>query len=164
MRKMLIALCGVLTLSGVASANSPYLTETVNRRVLASSDTSAVALSAVEVVGGVRKVLNTTYVSRSNPNHSLCWEVVGVARSHADGHRVQEVIVSPAFMRFIDPNASIYSGDNGTRHIIDSVVSGTADSANKCWKFDSTDPVGNYTLTLTVSGVPFTALPFTVEP
>lgn len=164
MRKMLIALCGIATLGGAASANSPYLTETVNRRVIASSDISAVALSAVEMVGDVKKILHTTRVSRSNPNHHLCWEVVGVARLHTDGHRVQEVIVSPTFMRFIDPNASIYSGDNGTRHIIDSVVSGTADAVSKCWKFDSTDPVGNYTLTLTVSGVPFTALPFTVEP
>lgn len=150
-------------LSSTAFANDIQSAEFTEPQ-LATPSTPMAAVSVVEAVGGVQKILNSTEISRSNPNHNLCWDASGVGRSHPDGHRVQETIQSPAFMRFVDPNASIYSGDNGTRHIISSVEVGTADSVGRCWKFDNTDPVGNYTLTLNVDGVEFPSLAFTVVP
>lgn len=156
-----VATLGLMLSMGVYANNQQVLSETMptTEQLL---NTPMVYVSAVEVVGGIVKVLDNNVLVRSNPNHRLCWQAEGLAVQ--SGQVIEEVIWSPAYMQFIDPEAQIYSTNNGTLHTIHSWARGGGDSVGKCWQFDSTDPVGNYTLAIKVGDVAFPALSFSVEP
>ncbi|MDO4427701.1 MAG: hypothetical protein Q4B88_06180 [Moraxella sp.] len=142
----------------------PAITETVTRTVIngETAGVPVVAVAMTEEVNGIRRNSGTNVVSRSNPNQHLCWQTSGFAVQ--EGQLIEETIVSPASMRFTDPNAQIFSTNNGTLHRMYSNVQKSSNGVGKCWQFGSTDPVGDYMIELKIGDVNFPALPFVVTP
>lgn len=149
---------------GVATAQAPQAAP-VNVMVPAvnAQPTVNLVLAMTEVVNGMYRSADTNVLSRSNPNQRICWQATGVANG-VNGWLLEEIISSPAAMQFADPNAEIYSSNGGTTHAIYSRVSGQGDTVTKCWRFDNTDPVGNYGIAIKINGTSLPPARFVITP
>lgn len=150
---------------GVATAQVPTVPATpVNVMTPANAaPTVHLVLAMTEVVNGMYRSADTNVLSRSNPNQRICWQATGIVNG-VNGWLLEEVITTPAAMQFADPNAEIYSSNGGTTHAIYSRVSGQGDTVTKCWRFDNTDPVGNYGLAIKINGTSLPPARFVITP
>lgn len=113
---------------------------------------------------GVREKLEPVQdnvISRSNPSRNFCWALVSI--NLGDKAKVVEKFTSPQNGVFSAENMSIVSNKDKTQHTITSEESPTPDDSQfdrikrleRCWSFGSEDPLGKYSLTVTIDGVTY---------
>lgn len=107
----------------------------------------------------------TNVISRSNPTYRACWSVIADTPVFGSKVNVKEVFTSPAGSSFTDGKSIVQSSIDGTKHTVSNMADSIAQSSvQRCWKFDNNDPIGTYTLTVEVDGVPTPAQTFEVTP
>lgn len=129
----------------------------------AAPSAPTIYLSTVETGGSVLKSLNTTTYSVSNAKLNLCWEVVGVPISVKNN--VVEVMTGPERFTVIgDNNSSVDADKSGKVYTIKQVAAAAINNEfiRRCWKFDKSDPLGEYKLDVTVNGVSLPTKTFTL--
>lgn len=119
-------------------------------------------LTTIDVGGKVAKSLNSTVYSLSKANTTqLCWEVINIPFTAKN--KVTEVFTTPAKSKFTHPDASVTtSNEDKTHTIVSHIPSVNNEFIRKCWKFDKTDPIGNYTLDLRVNDIIFPTQKFSI--
>ena len=149
-------------LLAMAFASTATLANTqVNTNATKEAKPPIMALTTVDVSGKVAKALNSTVYSLSKEKTELCWEVINVP--FIDKNKIIEVFNAPAKSKFTAPDASITtSNEDKTHTIVSHIPSVNNEFIRKCWKFDKTDPIGNYTLDLQVNDVIFPTQKFSV--
>lgn len=105
--------------------------------------------------------LNSKILSRKAQNQRLCWEASSGSTALSNKVEVEERFNSPAPTVFSSANSQVRSSQDGLTH----VVLHTANSMSNhrvanCWKFDKTDPLGTYTLAITVGDISFPSQTF----
>ena len=91
----------------------------------------------------------TNEFSRSH-HESMCW-LIHNAPKHAT-FKIIEQFRSPPNSIFEHPKAQIQVNANATEHTLTyNAQTNQAGQFLQCWSFDSSDPVGMYTLTLTIN-------------
>lgn len=93
---------------------------------------------------------------QSNPDLKFCWFATNIASSN----KVEEFFTSPKRGNF----ANAISNSDGSKHKIVGTITAKNMQENptigKCWHFDKTDPIGIYSLKVTINGVSFPAQQF----
>lgn len=154
----------IITAALLIAANTAFANTDMTEPNLLDMPSGApvAAVSVVDTTGGVYKILDTNIISRTNPNQLLCWSVANLPiRSE---YTVREQIESPAKAQFIHPEAHTYTINNGKTHLITSEIKSSVGDISKCWLFDNNDPLGNYSMGISVENWEFTGLNFQVAP
>lgn len=154
----------IITAALLMAANTAFANTDMTEPNLLDMPSGApvAAVSVVDTTGGVYKILDTNIISRTNPNQLLCWSVANLPiRSE---YTVREQIESPAKAQFIHPEAHTYTTNNGKTHLITSEIKSSVGDISKCWLFDNNDPLGNYSMGISVENWEFTGLNFQVAP
>lgn len=95
---------------------------------------------------------NTNYLSRSNPNHRLCW--IAFDSIFPNQVEVEEQITAPTKSNFSGPNSRVVSSPDGLNHTILTTLSSlNNEMVERCWKFDTADPIGRYEITIKVGEI-----------
>lgn len=116
-------------------------------------------------VNQVLQPTNNRTISRSDPSHRLCWSVVSSTPSFGRTVNAKETFVSPKGANFSDGNAIVQSSIDGSRHTVSSVLNSISQSAvERCWRFDTKDAVGEYTIHIELDGSAVATETFTVAP
>ena len=114
---------------------------------------------------GVLRDMQANTLSRSNANARVCWAVFSDSPVFGTTVNLKENFVSPAGARFTDDQSIVQSSIDGSKHTVSKIANSMAGTAvHRCWKFDPTDPVGTYTLTVEVDGKSYPARSFVVNP
>lgn len=93
----------------------------------------------------------------------LCWKVSGLVSGQT--YLGVETFVAPDGARFTDGAYQAKTLEDGVRHEIGFAFSANRNGeVNRCWKFDSSDPLGQYKLTLRVGETVFSPFDFVVTP
>ncbi|OOF58622.1 hypothetical protein [Rodentibacter myodis] len=125
------------------------------------SNTPEIYLSVFDASKGLLTDLNTTQVSRSNPNLQLCWAVQG---SFSKKVNVIETMKAPEKQTIVAKGAKVSSSDGRKTNVIQTSL----ESANQgkivgnCWRFDEQDPIGKYTLQVQVMNKFYKPMSFSV--
>lgn len=108
------------------------------------------------------KALSNRTLSRSNPNHRLCWTTVNV--NTRETNFTIEQFVSPIGARFIDHTGTEAQRDKaGKLHTLISNISAQDNqSVGKCWKFSNKYPTGQYTFAARINEIEFPIQTFTI--
>lgn len=102
---------------------------------------------------GIFTRIDSDTLSRSNPKHRLCWSVVGSAPIFGNTVAVVETFTSPAGASFSSPQTvTTRSADGRTHELRGSLNSIGQTAVQNCWKFDETDPLGKYSISVNVDG------------
>lgn len=102
-------------------------------------------------------------ISRTNPNHKLCWSFISDTPFIEQTVATKESITSPAGGSFTDDKSVVQSSIDGTHHVIHSTMIPVGGSiVERCWQFDSNDQLGKYTLTTQISDKVMPTQEFTV--
>lgn len=142
MKKALAILIGLMSVSALADETKPRLK-------LGVYDTST----------QVAKDIGLTY-SVSNPKLMLCWTAGNMKFDAANRNQVVELVEAPsAAANFAKSGATVRRLDNKIS------ISSTMPAVNNeyvhhCWKFDNTDPLGKYKLSVQVNEIAFGAIEF----
>lgn len=104
---------------------------------------------------------NTTLLSRSNPNHRLCWIAFdAVFPNQVD---VEETITAPAPSQFSGATSRTISSTDGLHHsIFTTLNSANNQVVERCWQFDVNDPIGTYQISIKVGEVNYPAQKFQI--
>lgn len=149
-------------LLAMAFASTAALANTqANTNATKEAKPPMMVLTTVDVSGKVAKPLNSTVYSLSREKTELCWEVINVP--FIAKNKVVEVFNAPAKSKFTHPDASVTtSNEDKTHTIVSHVPSANNEFIRRCWKFDKTDPIGNYTLDLRVNDIIFPTQKFSI--
>lgn len=162
-----LAIAALCALSGMAFANSEQKAESTQPKPAEQTqveEARPVVLLAVYDVTDSKNVkrLEKREVSRSNPNHRLCWTAANVEPINAN--LAIEQFTTPTTINFIDEQGTRAQQDkSGKIHIFTGRV-GTLNGGfvEKCWKFDKKYPVGEYGFALRVNNTEFSAMTFKI--
>lgn len=98
-------------------------------------------------------VVNAT-LSKNSATHRLCWKVEGLTPDTP--YNVSEHILSPSFATFADKEARNGRSPDGLYHrILKTTSSSGHGDLQKCWRFDKTDPNGEYQIQLAINDLIF---------
>lgn len=94
--------------------------------------------------------------SVSNKNHSLCWTAWNIPFLPRNNKSI-EVFTSPKSAKFMSPDASVITQDNGKMHVVTNfnIQVTNNEFIQRCWLFDKNDPLGKYTLTVQVNDIQY---------
>lgn len=166
-----LAIAALCALSGMAFANSEQKAESTQPQSTAQpaaqtqvQEARPVVVLAVYDVTDSKNVkrLEKREVSRSNPNHRLCWTAANVEPINVN--LTIEQFTTPTTINFVDEQGVRAQHDkSGKVHLF----TGRAATLNgglveKCWKFDKKYPVGEYSLALRVNDIEFSAITFKI--
>lgn len=166
-----LAIAALCALSGMAFANSEQKAESTQPQSTAQpaaqtqvQEALPVVVLAVYDVTDSKNVkrLEKREVSRSNPNHRLCWTAANVEPNNAN--LTIEQFTTPTTINFVDEQGVRAQHDkSGKVHLF----TGRAATLNgglveKCWKFDKKYPVGEYGFALRVNNTEFSAMTFKI--
>lgn len=162
-----LAIAALCALSGMAFANSEQKAESTQPKPAEQTqveEARPVVLLAVYDVTDSKNVkrLEKREVSRSNPNHRLCWTAANVEPNNAN--LTIEQFTTPTTINFVDEQGVRAQHDkSGKVHLF----TGRAATLNgglveKCWKFDKKYPVGEYGFALRVNNTEFSAMTFKI--
>lgn len=162
-----LAIAALCALSGMAFANSEQKAESTQPKPaeqIQVEEARPVVLLAVYDVTDSKNVkrLEKREVSRSNPNHRLCWTAANVEPNNAN--LTIEQFTTPTTINFVDEQGVRAQHDkSGKVHLF----TGRAATLNgglveKCWKFDKKYPVGEYGFALRVNNTEFSAMTFKI--
>lgn len=102
-----------------------------------------IMVGAYDIQTAPAQLLGDATISKSNPNHRMCWRIENIAPNAE--HRITEHIISPAFATFVDKDAQNGRSPSGVYHrIIRTVTTDASGAFQKCWQFGDTDPNGQY--------------------
>lgn len=123
----------------------------------------------VDVYKTIDNVLHPTkssQISRSDRQQQLCWTAVSDVAIFKNMTNVKETFRSPVGATFNDKKSVVQSSIDGTRHTVSTPMTGIAGGTalERCWVFDPTDPVGEYSIFVEVDGTPIVDKKFTVVP
>ncbi|OOR98718.1 hypothetical protein B0187_07500 [Haemophilus paracuniculus] len=108
-----------------------------------------------------RPLQTTTYSVKNSKTHQLCWTAVNVPFKASN--EVVENFVAPAESTFVAKNGSVISSKDKTKHEVTyRKPSVNNESIGNCWRFDNTDPKGQYSLQVRVNEVQFPTQTFTI--
>lgn len=163
-----LAIAALCALSGMAFANSEQKAESAQPQSAAQTQAQEtprpVVLFAVYDVTDSKnaKRLEKRELSRSNPNHRLCWTAANVEPINVN--LTIEQFTTPTTINFVDEQGVRAQHDkSGKVHLF----TGRAATLNgglveKCWKFDKKYPVGEYGFALRVNNTEFSAMTFKI--
>lgn len=162
-----LAIAALCALSGMAFANSEQKAESTQPKPAEQTqveEARPVVLLAVYDVTDSKNVkrLEKREVSRSNPNHRLCWTAANVEPINVN--LTIEQFTTPTTINFVDEQGVRAQHDkSGKVHLF----TGRAATLNgglveKCWKFDKKYPVGEYGFALRVNNTEFSAMTFKI--
>lgn len=162
-----LAIAALCALSGMAFANSEQKAESTQPKPAEQTqveEARPVVLLAVYDVTDSKNVkrLEKREVSRSNPNHRLCWTAANVDPINVN--LTIEQFTTPTTINFVDEQGVRAQHDkSGKVHLF----TGRAATLNgglveKCWKFDKKYPVGEYGFALRVNNTEFSAMTFKI--
>ncbi|AUI66070.1 MULTISPECIES: pseudouridine synthase [Glaesserella] len=155
MKKYFALTMALVSVTAVANTNKPVNSHTAEQKP------PMMVLTTVDVSGKVMKPLNSRVYSLSKAKTELCWEVFNIP--FIAKNRITEVFDTPDTAKFTTTDSSIVSSnDNKTHTIITYQPSINNELIRRCWKFDKTDPLGTYKLTLQVNDVTFPTQTFSV--
>lgn len=153
--KKLTSFFSLLTLCSIAYAQQPANITQTNQ--------PALLLDAYDLSDPKNpKALPNKTISRSNPNHHLCWTAINVNTRNAN--ITIEQFSSPVSTRFTDINGIEAQRDKeGKLHTLLSYVGVLENKfVEKCWKFSSKYPLGQYTFAAQINDIEFPAQKFTI--
>lgn len=160
-----LAITALCALSGMAFANTEQKAESTQPAAQTQAqETRPMALFAAYDVTDSKnaKRLEKREVSRSNPNHRLCWTAANVEPINVN--LIIEQFTTPTTINFVDEQGTRAQQDkSGKIHIFTgraATLSGGL--VEKCWKFDKKYPVGEYSLALRVNNIEFDAMTFKI--
>ncbi|MFB2538236.1 MULTISPECIES: hypothetical protein [unclassified Acinetobacter] len=146
-------------------ANTPAATTNVNNNVNAPKvNPPTFAIGAFENINGKLNSLNTNVAVKSNSTHRICWTINNTG--YHGQTKLEEIINAPARSQFVDPDSThVERSNDGRYHRIERLVylSPEQDAISKCWKFDNTDPSGEYNIQLKVGDIVFPAQRFSLR-
>ncbi|AMW17431.1 pseudouridine synthase [Glaesserella parasuis] len=119
-------------------------------------------LTTIDFSGEVPKSLNSTTYSISNKKIQLCWEVINVPFTAQN--KTTEIFNSPAKSTMMGGQGdNVVSTKDGKMHTITSQMKSVNNEfIRRCWKFDNTDPIGDYTLDLQINDTIFPTQKFKI--
>lgn len=132
-----------------------------SEKVKAQAQPPMMKVAVYDFSNKVTKDVGDTY-SRSNKNLRLCWAAFNMSFDPTNKNKVIQTFVAPN-------NKAKFSSSSGTTAVSadgkNSTVTSVLPSRNnevieECWKFDNTDPLGKYTLTVQVNDVRFAGYTF----
>lgn len=92
--------------------------------------------------------------SASNPAHRLCWAAFNMP--FQPSNQIIEVFKSPQKANFMDPASRTTSSKDGKTHTIEtSLPSSNGEFIERCWAFDTKDPIGKYSVDIKVNDVTY---------
>lgn len=140
---------GMVLLSGMAFANG------------AAQNPPMLKAGVYDISNKVARDIGDTY-SISNKNLRLCWSAFNMPFEAGNKNRVTQVFVAPNNKaKFSSPTGSTaVSKDGKTSTVTSMVASRNNEVIEECWRFDNTDPLGKYTLSVQVNDVAFGAYEF----
>lgn len=113
---------------------------------------------------GIVTPLEDKVLSRGNSKHRLCWSVASSTPVFNQTIAITEQFTSPVGASFSNASGAATKSAGGTQHTLQSNLRSIANSAaQNCWKFDSTDPIGKYSIAVTVENVQLPAFEFEVS-
>lgn len=154
MKKTLMA-AALLSLSQIALAEQAPIT-LVEQTVVEPK----LILGVFEVTETGAKQTNQNAISRSNPNHQLCW----VAHDLNTPAQVTatEKIISPKKTVFETDKGQTFSSADGKQHQVISKLHSQNGVVSQCWQFSKQDPVGEYSIELQIDDITFPKQTFKV--
>ncbi len=118
---------------------------------------------AYNVNNGVVTPLQNNTISRGNPNHRLCWTVIAPVPMFTQTVSAKETITSPVGGSFTDGKSIVQSSIDGTHHVVSSMITPIGGTIlERCWQFNTSDPLGKYTLSSEFNGEVMPMREFTV--
>lgn len=129
---------------------------------VAQTDKPMIVLHAFAKHDNNYQPLGSTVVSRSQPNHHICWLAGNLPKTSADKRIIQEIFVTPKPMQFVDSQAQIST--KGTTASVVLTAPAINDWYDRCWQFDSNDPTGAYSISVMIDNIVFDPVYFTVLP
>ncbi|MDP8032738.1 hypothetical protein QJU43_00745 [Pasteurella atlantica] len=102
----------------------------------------------------------TNTISISKKKTRLCWDISDLeANTQYD---IVEEFTSPPNGYFDNGTSTTVTNSNKTKHTLLSKKESSQDGfiSNNCWYFSKEDPLGDYTLTIKVNGMPYSNFPF----
>lgn len=108
--------------------------------------------------------VNDRTVRLHQQNNQLCWLAQGLDGA-AGNLPVYEHITSAGPTEFTDTSAYNARSPSGTHHYLNSTrLVSSEGSIQKCWRFDGTEPTGNYSIYIRIGDWGFPAQSFVVAP
>lgn len=117
-------------------------------------------LAVYDFSGSTPKDIGLKY-SRKNPNLQLCWTAFNMPFAPDNKNEVFQQFISPsskAAYRGIDSENIQVSKDGKTTTIKHIVPAYQNQFIQQCWKYDKTDPLGKYKLTVRINDIQFETL------
>ncbi|AWI51629.1 hypothetical protein AM202_02850 [Actinobacillus minor 202] len=153
MKKLVILSIGFIT-TAIASANEKQEIK------LPFNGKPSVVLRVVDFSTKSPRVIDGKSVSISK-KQQLCWSSVNVPVSSKV--RIAEAFYTPAETDFSSPGMVINASDNKKEFLIlGEVASVNNEYISRCWKFDTTDPIGTYHMEIQIGDFVFKNLSFNV--
>ncbi|WGE32615.1 pseudouridine synthase [Actinobacillus genomosp. 2] len=154
MKKHLMLAMGLLSSVTAIANTTPDTTPAKETRPM-------LAIYLLDLNGKVAKPIRSTTYSVSQKNLHLCWEAVNVPFTAKN--QVTEIFNAPAPAKFTEQGVTVVSSNDGKTHTISrQLASHNNEFIRKCWKFDKTDPKGEYTLQVRINNIEFPAMPFNI--
>lgn len=167
MKKLLLSIIAICTTSIMVTPSFAY---TLSKPEGKSGFVIGI-FDITENNGVIEKVdlVQENIISRSNPSRNVCW--ILASTTLGDKVKVVEKFTSPKNGVFYsDDHKSVVSNKDKTQHIITSEVPSSpadvgvdgAKELQNCWFFEPGDPLGKYSLTVTIDGITYPSKEFTL--
>lgn len=155
MKKALFLSLGLVTTNVLANSETPA--------TISVNDKPMMKIAVYDVSNKVARELGNQFSLKNIKNQRLCWIVFNMPFK-PNGNVVIEKFTAPNNKaKFIDPTGSVIVSDEGKISTITrSMVAQNNEYIENCWRFDSSDPLGKYELTVKVNNVSFDTSEFEI--
>lgn len=123
----------------------------------------SLALRIFDVNNGVSTPLEGSTYSVGKKTQQLCW--IAFNMDFGATNTTVEVFKSPSKANFVRDGASIEANSDKTLHTVTAhnvKPSNNNSVVTQCWRFDESDPLGNYSVTVRVNNIQFPPQTFSV--